>query len=371
MCHLLNDPSVEVQKMAYRLLQTSAQKRTEDLVIEAGVSTDASIKLNLPIELVDFLQRDIDLEEVLEGNNRQAAFGYMLGWMVLFDLFIGSSLKVRMGYINHLRDLGIIASHFLPSILSLLDLYGGVIKAAKLEIWGIDEYFVQLYDPEVPMSLQLLAAHIYYRALLNVSGLIRTWLFECKDRQLSNAVTGYTSKHFSPVLVKTELDRVKGPEAAELLDDEHMAIKVATAVNEVTTSYSIDEQQIELTLKIPADWPLHAIEVKDSKNTAIKEDKWRTWVLGVQQITWSQNGSIVDGIGLFKKNVAGHFSGLTECAICYSILNATDASRPTLPCGTCNNRFHGACLYEWFNSSHSSSCPLCRSTIIINQSRDN
>jgi E3 ubiquitin-protein ligase listerin len=145
-----------------------------------------------------------------------------------------------------------------------------------------------VYNPEDPTSLRLLAAHIYYRALSSVSGLIRSWLFECKDRQLSSAVMSYTSKHFSPILVKMELDRMKGPEAAELLDDEHMAIKVATAVNEVTASYTIDEQQIEVTLKIPADWPLHAIEVKDSEKSAIKKDKWRTWVLGIQQITWSQ-----------------------------------------------------------------------------------
>ena len=31
-----------------------------------------------------------------------------------------------------------------------------------------------------------------------------------------------------------------------------------------------------------------------------------------------QNGRIVDAISLFKKNVALHFEGQTECAICYS-----------------------------------------------------
>lgn len=31
-----------------------------------------------------------------------------------------------------------------------------------------------------------------------------------------------------------------------------------------------------------------------------------------------QNGRIVDGIGLFKKNVTLHFEGQVECAICYS-----------------------------------------------------
>lgn len=69
MCHLLDDPSTDVQKMAYQLLHASAKRRTEYLVIEAGVSSDATIKLELPSELVDFLQRDIDVEEELERNN--------------------------------------------------------------------------------------------------------------------------------------------------------------------------------------------------------------------------------------------------------------------------------------------------------------
>jgi len=32
----------------------------------------------------------------------------------------------------------------------------------------------------------------------------------------------------------------------------------------------------------------------------------------------AQNGRIVDGLGLFKKNVTLHFEGQVECAICYS-----------------------------------------------------
>jgi hypothetical protein len=44
-----------------------------------------------------------------------------------------------------------------------------------------------------------------------------------------------------------------------------------------------------------------------------------------------------------------------------SIISLTDRTLPTKPCRTCKNRFHASCLFKWFNSSHSSSCPLCRS----------
>jgi E3 ubiquitin-protein ligase listerin len=65
------------------------------------------------------------------------------------------------------------------------------------------------------------------------------------------------------------------------------------------------------------------------------------------------------------------------------MISAMDGSLPKKPCRTCKNKFHAGCLYkvsaflacmsdwwlialvvQWFNSSHSSSCPLCRSEII-------
>lgn len=97
-----------------------------------------------------------------------------------------------------------------------------------------------------------------------------------------------------------------------------------------------------------------------------------------------QNGLILEALSIFKRNVALHFEGVVECAICYScvklllltcilpnlrvarvelmssIISLTDRTLPTKPCRTCKNRFHASCLYKWFQSSNSSSCPLCR-----------
>jgi len=246
-------------------------------------------------------------------------------------------------------------------VLNLLQLYGGVSKAVKLDAWSIDQFYVDLYEPENPLSNRLLAAHVYYRALLTIPSLVRSWLVDCKDKNLSTSVTTYTATHFSPVIIDTELAHLKSPEGLEELSAENLTVKVASAVNEVTAAYNVDEHQLELTLKIPSDWPLQRVTVKDSKRIGVTESRWRGWLLGVQQIVWSQNGRIVDAISLFKKNVALHFEGQTECAICYSIISLSDGSLPRKPCKTCKNRFHAACLYKWFNTSHSSSCPLCRS----------
>lgn len=191
---------------------------------------------------------------------------------------------------------------------------------------------------DTPLRLPLLAAHLYYRALRIVPGLIRSWLADCRDRQLNSTVAAYTSSHFSPAIIRAELGQAKDPVVAAELADENLKIKVASNVHEVTASYTVDEYALELRLRLPADWPLHAVEVTDTARVGVTEDRWRSWVLGVQQILtfrvsacallssrWvtyglshAQGGSIVDGLAFFKKNVVSHFEGQSECAICYS-----------------------------------------------------
>ncbi|KAF8875235.1 hypothetical protein BD779DRAFT_1613454 [Infundibulicybe gibba] len=361
MCHLIKDTSDTVKTTAYQVLHNAAKRRTEHFVIEAGVDTEDSFKANIPDELVEILQQNVLLDEVGE----HITFSYLLGWMLLFDLFEDASLAIRSSYVEQLRSLDIIASHFIPTIINILHLDEGPAKSFKLDVWAVDEYYVEHYRSGSSFSIPVLAAHIYYRALLTIPSLIHAWVSDCKDRQLGSTITVYTTQYFSPVIIHIELAHTKNSSAATELVDENLTIKTAASTNEVIASYLVDEHQLEIKMKIPSDWPLHKIEVEGTKRVGVDTKHWRSWVLAVQQILWSHNGRIVDGIGLFKKNVKLHFEGQVECAICYSIVSVMDGSLPRIPCKTCKNRFHAGCLYKWFSSSHSSSCPLCRSDIAL------
>lgn len=145
-----------------------------------------------------------------------------------------------------------------------------------------------VFEPGTRFSLPLLQAHLYYRSLSTISSLVTTWLQDCKDRQVSTSFSSLTSAHFSPLIIRLELDRVKTPSVLEELETENLKIKVLTVVNEITASYSVDEQQLEIKLKIPVDWPLHKIEIRDVKKVGVDENRWRAWVFGVQQIIWTQ-----------------------------------------------------------------------------------
>lgn len=362
MIYLLRAPHLETQRDAYSLVRSAAFKYTEELIMEVGLNTSATeMEIQLPQELIALLRLD-DLDVT----------GYLLSWMAVFDAFENTSLRVRAGYVEHLRNEELITKSFIPLVCRLLDIGASGRKPRKLDLWEVDVFYVSLYEPE---NLHVLAAHAYYRALQAIPSLIRTWWMDCKDRQLSTAFATFTSTYFSPVLISAELDTVRQSAAAALdenragkskraqLEDENVSIKVASAIGEVGLVYTIDEQKMEMAVRLPAEYPLKSVEVRDVKRVGVAENKWRGWLFAVQQIVGAQNGHIADALEVFKKNVSLHFEGQVECAICYSIISVTDLQLPTKPCKTCKNRFHASCLYKWFKSSSSSSCPLCRSDI--------
>ena len=71
MCHLLLGPSENVPKMSYKILQQSAAKYTEYLVLEASVESETTVPLNLPPELVELLQSSMPDEDSVDSGREQ------------------------------------------------------------------------------------------------------------------------------------------------------------------------------------------------------------------------------------------------------------------------------------------------------------
>lgn len=117
--------------------------------------------------------------------------------------------------------------------------------------------------------------------------MIHSWVLECKDRQLSSSITSYTSSYFSPALITKELTLVRSASTAQL-KDENLTIKVSNSIREVAATYVVDEHELEMRFKVPSDWPLHKIEIRDTKRVGVEEGRWRAWILAVQQTIWAQ-----------------------------------------------------------------------------------
>ena len=120
---------------------------------------------------------------------------------------------------------------------------------------------------------------------------------------------------------------------------------------------------MQIAIRLPASYPLARATVDSVHRVAVDEKKWQGWLMTTQGVinfsSSGDEGALIDGLLAWRRNVTATLKGQTECAICYSVVGA-DRQLPGKRCGTCRNMFHGSCLFRWFKSSNSSSCPLCR-----------
>lgn len=64
-------------------------------------------------------------------------------------------------------------------------------------------------------------------------------------------------------------------------------------------------------------------------------------------VVCAQNGSIMEGLALWKNNVDKRFEGIEDCMICFSVIHGSNYSLPKKACRTCKKKFHSACLVSF------------------------
>ncbi|PKU81703.1 E3 ubiquitin-protein ligase listerin [Dendrobium catenatum] len=145
-----------------------------------------------------------------------------------------------------------------------------------------------------------------------------------------------------------------------VLADENFSLSVNKSAYEIVATYKKEETGMDLVIRLPSCYPLRPVDVECTRSLGIIEVKQRKWLLSLTAFVRNQNGAIAEAIRIWKSNFDKEFDGVEECPICYSIIHTTNHSLPRLACKTCKHKFHSACLYKWFSSSHKSTCPLCQ-----------
>lgn len=353
--------SIELQLSRQKIGSEASTKDNEQVVEDSDLNEDSESQFGLPVELLSLL-----LDTPVRGAPGYDITRYLWSWMLIYDHFPKATYDLRKIYIQQLKECGhldtmmnFISERIVNGELSrVLDRMNSKEQAKFIKSYGtIDQPLFETPTEEI----EALMVHLYYTALQFTGSLVKTnWYLALKKRQTSLAVEKFTEKYISPVIVEDELDTVEQmlSQTTGLMDD-NMSAKISRPLKEVKAFYTIDEQTMEIAVRMPSLYPLKDIQVEGIKRIGVRERQWRAWLLASQAIGTAQNGTIVDTLELFKRNVSLHFEGVAECAICYSILHQ-DHSLPTKTCGTCKNKFHANCLYKWFKSASSSSCPLCR-----------
>ena len=350
-------------------------KENEDIFFDARDEVEESSDeddsqddndFKIPMELINKLEKEFPVE-YLEYSDHISFVTYLWNWHLTLQYFENISYKMRQLYIEQLKERDLINKMF-GFISDQINLNDIDFYKEQLTIYDIGHYAkieteFMTYRDDLSNECKYLLAHLMYELFNNVGSLTSTWFLNIRDRSLQNKIDKFVSEFISPLLITSEMDDVSKKIHEMEKKDDALSIKINKVTNEVKASYLIDEQNLVISFKLPTNYPLNNVEVIGVSRVGITEQKWKQWIMSTQHVITGMNGSVLDSLELFTKNVHLQFSGFEECAICYSILHAVDRKLPTKVCPTCNNRFHGACLYKWFRSSGNNTCPMCRGEI--------
>lgn len=322
-------------------------------------------EFKVPQNLIDILSERAP-KEYLEYENQFSFLGYLWSWYLTLTYFKDVSYNMRELYIEQLKERDMI-NGILDFIVDQIDFddvnYWKTVKLDDISNYDINSGLNSMYVDHVNDECKILLVHLMYK-IFNISGTMSAqWFLNVRNKSLASRINEFVSRFISPILIENELKEVEGKIEELTAKDDSLSIKINKKTNEVKASFLIDEQKLEILFKLPENYPLSNIQVVGVSRVGISEQKWKQWIMSTQHVITGMNGSVQDSLELFTKNVNLQFSGFEECAICYSILHAVDRKLPSKTCPTCNNKFHGACLYKWFRSSGNNTCPLCRGEI--------
>ena len=211
-----------------------------------------------------------------------------------------------------------------------------------------------------PREEEALACSVFSATLSLLPASVRTWHSDLRNRGVASAVEEYTTSRENQRLVAAQLASLSSlqsvPEGAEGL-----RVRCSHAAREITAGYRKDDAELQLVVRLPSSYPLRAAEPTVTRRMGVTEARLRKWLLSMSAFLMNQDGSVAEALELWRQNLDKTFEGVDECPICYSVIHPVDRSLPKMACRTCKYKFHSACLYKWFNTSHKSVCPMCKS----------
>ena len=204
------------------------------------------------------------------------------------------------------------------------------------------------------LSPALLAGALLGAALRCLPAECRAWFAELRDVGRAASLEAAVAHLLSPPLIAAELRA-----AADAPKVAGRTVRCSVGAREVSAAYAIDDALIEVSLRFAGAYPLRAPAVECARRVGVSEARLRKWLLAMSAALRG-GGGVAAALALWGAGCAREFQGVEPCPICYMTLHAGSHALPRLACRQCRNRFHGACLYNWFTTSNKSACPICQ-----------
>ncbi|EDW76782.1 uncharacterized protein Dwil_GK19431 [Drosophila willistoni] len=372
---LLHNRQYSVRLFAvHALRQLTPDFVADDIQLNEKHQSDLDINVSSPITQWHFLNRFEDyitrynslienylkeftfkLTELddLEPIDKHNALSYLLIWDCVLNACARSPVSLRAVYTNWLNE-----NHYEENFLHFLfrAMPVDILKnhGAKLQSNSVFKELTwsQLKDKE--LSLERYACHLYTEVLRKLPAVVRKWWNTSQSRQ-KNFVDNLTTNYVSTLICSEELKAIANRKEKH----ENMQVTVHISTREVLAVYAIDEARMELVISLASNYPLGAVKVESGKQIGGRASS-RNVGMQLTLLLTHQNGTIYDGLTMWKNNLDKKFEGVEECYVCYTVIHQDTCQLPKLTCKTCKKKFHGPCLYKWFTTSSKSTCPICR-----------
>ncbi|KHN86787.1 E3 ubiquitin-protein ligase listerin, partial [Toxocara canis] len=341
---LFSHPLVDVQFAALRILRAVTvemmllENRSEEKEEEADESLALVEKKNLPVILTRILNSSPEAKADVPP--------VLLAWDAFVESLARFQLTDRVAYCN---SMNVVLDDVMSKIFELLPQNP---HACDI-VLDYSLFRIERSHSGLPILSQYVFG-LFYRTLTTLPALIRQW-YTSLPRAAANLVDMYTTKHVAPLIWKKERDLISVQKMPRSLE-----VRVLGAVREIVAEYDLEDAKMTLLVELPADYPL-SVPIIENENAIVNRDVKRKWLLQLTLFLAHQNGSVMDGILMWAKNIARHLEGAEDCTICMMTVHSKTLQLPRIRCKQCKNRFHADCLRKWFETSSQSTCPLCRS----------
>lgn len=269
--------------------------------------------------------------------SRHGSMSFLLLWHCILDICREASAEMRSTYAAFLTDaqLDVTMLQMLFRLMPDDVLRNPDNKSAGAAFFTPPTWHA-IHQNEI--TPERYACHLYQLALKYLPAMVRKWWTNSQARQKSHVdkiTTAFVSTQLCADEFRTLLDKKA--------NNDSFQIGVHASTREIHATYTVDEARMELIIQLPLNYPLGAVKVSCGQQIGDKLQS-KLVVMQLSIFLTHQNGSIWDGLTLWKRNLDRKFEGVEECYVCYSVIHQETCQLPKLTCKTCKKKFHGQCL---------------------------
>ncbi|CAH1407748.1 unnamed protein product [Nezara viridula] len=358
-------PSVPVQLTSYKILEVLLPNLTK---LDEGLNESSLDKISCNMFEPKLMETQTVFMTMLQDfsigvscsvapftDSYTYSLAYLLLWSVLIKICQEGDLQQKYIYPLWIKEKDIIHK-FIEGVAKVMP--ESVIYFLEKNVKKGQEFFVNKpshsFSDWTSEKLSHLGCWLLSELMATLPAVVRQWASEAEPKQLA-FIDRLVTAFISPNLAAREMLAISKQQKSF----DNMKVYTHPSVREVVAVYTVEESSTELVVQLAFDHPLSPPKVDISK-AMISSIQTRQWLKQLTIFLTHQNGSIWEGLVLWKNNLDKKFEGIEECYICFSILNNTTHQLPKLSCHTCKKKFHSYCLYKWFSTSHKSTCPICR-----------